>query len=113
MVLVSFDLSSMPLLSELTKYVIVNWYRTSQLNYNDERAILDRTTLPQPLLFISATKDSALPPSMSKNMDQIVPQLTRGQVDADHFAHWQKPEECNRIIKRWIEEVVLGGKSRL
>ncbi|KAK2753249.1 hypothetical protein FQN54_007940 [Arachnomyces sp. PD_36] len=90
-----------------------NWYRTSKLNYDDELAILDRNTLTQPLLFITATGDTALPPSMSKNMEKMVPQLTRRQVDAGHWAHWQRPEECNQIIKGWIEEVVFGKKSRL
>lgn len=93
--------------------MIVNWYRTSQLNFNDERAILDRKTLTQPLLFITATRDRALPPSMSKNMGEIVPQLTRGQLEAGHFAHWQESEECNRIIKGWMEGVVFGGKTML
>lgn len=85
----------------------------TELNYNDERAILDRNTLTQPLLFIAASRDKALLPSMSKNMDKVVPQLTRDEVDAEHWAHWQKAEECNRIIKGWFEGVVFGGKSTL
>ena len=74
---------------------------------------MDRKTINVPVLFVTASKDSALPPALSKNMDKVVPQLTRGEVDAQHWALWERPEECNGYIKRWIEEVVFGGKSRL
>ncbi|KAL8775331.1 MAG: hypothetical protein Q9209_000338 [Squamulea sp. 1 TL-2023] len=44
------------------------------------------------LLFIAATKDEALPPSMSRAMDKYVPDLTRKEVDAHHWALWEQPE---------------------
>lgn len=112
--LVGFHASPSTIQSKHTyKSYLVNWYRMSRRNYDDELPILDRNKLTQPLLFITATNDNALPPSMSRNLDKVVPQLTRGEVDASHWAQWEKPEECNRIIKGWIEEVVFGGKSML
>ncbi|RAH49931.1 alpha/beta fold hydrolase [Aspergillus brunneoviolaceus CBS 621.78] len=92
----------------------LNWYRTRKINYEDELAILNRR-ITAPLLFIQALKDPALPPNLGGGMTRTIPHLTYKQVNTGHWALWQKPEEVNKIIAWWLEEVVFGraGLSRL
>jgi soluble epoxide hydrolase / lipid-phosphate phosphatase len=37
----------------------------------------------------------------------VIPMLRRREVDAGHWALWEKPEEINRIVKEWMVEVVF------
>jgi soluble epoxide hydrolase/lipid-phosphate phosphatase len=51
---------------------------------------------------------------MSKNMDSLIPNLTRGEVAATHWALTQKPEAVNKIIRQWLEgEGLVAVKSSL
>lgn len=72
-----------------------------------------RKTIKQPTLYILATKDEILTRKLSMDMERHIPNLTRGEVPAGHWALWQTPIETNAIIKEWIEAVVLRGKSKL
>ncbi len=74
---------------------------------------LEKTTIDIPVLFIQATRDGALPPAMSFNMEKNLPHLTRKEVEANHWALWEAPEEVNGIVKEWLEGVVFGPKSTL
>ncbi|KAL8777016.1 MAG: hypothetical protein Q9213_008045 [Squamulea squamosa] len=69
----------------------LNWYRNREQNFKDELG-LEKTTIDVPVLFITATKDEALPPSMSRAMDKYIPDLTRKEVDTHHWALWEQPE---------------------
>ncbi|KAL1961150.1 hypothetical protein VTO42DRAFT_3095 [Malbranchea cinnamomea] len=93
----------------------LNWYRTRETNFKDELELLSkgRVNLTIPVLFVRANKDEALRPELSGHMGKYLPNLTVGEVDASHWALWEKPEECNQIIGNWIERVVFGGKSKL
>lgn len=93
----------------------LNWYRTRKPNFEDDQKIpaAQRNTIAQPTLFVLATKDSVLTPAMSKGMEQYLPNLTRAEVPASHWALWHAPAETNEHIKKWLEGVVLGGKSHL
>lgn len=89
----------------------MNWYRTRKVNFEDELAILGRQ-ITIPVLFIQALKDQALPPHLGKSMAKHVPNLTLKQVNAAHWALWEKPEEVNSIISTWLKEVALvAGRS--
>ena len=71
-------------------------------------------TIHQPVLFIQATYDSVLKPEMSKSMDALIPNLTRSEVAATHWALMQKPDEVNRLIRQWLEkEGLVRAKSAL
>jgi pimeloyl-ACP methyl ester carboxylesterase len=83
--------------------VAVNWYRTRQINYRDELAILDRK-IEVPTLFIQALRDQALPPHLGKSMAKHLPSLTVKQVNTSHWALWEKPQEVNEIIEGWLRE---------
>ncbi|KAI9713633.1 MAG: hypothetical protein M1812_006605 [Candelaria pacifica] len=91
----------------------LNWYRNRKQNFDDEYQRFDSGQINIPVLFIQATQDSALPPALSANMDQFIPNLTRKEVDADHWALWQTPLEVNDILKAWFEQHVFGSKSSL
>lgn len=68
-----------------------------------------------PTLFIAASRDKALPPLLSKGMEQYVPNLTRRQVDTSHWALIEAPEQVNEYIWQWLEPLLRGAsdKSRL
>jgi pimeloyl-ACP methyl ester carboxylesterase len=86
----------------------VNWYRQRRTNWEEDRALLDKKVIKQPVLFIQATYDSVLKPEMSKSMDSLIPNLTRGEVAATHWALTQKPEEVNQIVRQWLDGQGLG-----
>ncbi|KAL2702065.1 hypothetical protein AAEP93_006363 [Penicillium crustosum] len=89
----------------------LNWYRTRDVNYKDELAILDRE-IQIPTLFIQALRDQALPPQLGKSMAKHFPRLTLKQVDTSHWALWEKPEEVNEIIGTWLkDQSVADGRA--
>ncbi|KAH0843889.1 epoxide hydrolase [Fonsecaea pedrosoi] len=106
----------------------LNWYRTREVNYmNEWRDFYDNgrkdprqadrdTQLRQEVLFVLSTKDQALKPFMAAKMGERIPRLTRRDVDAGHWALWEKPEDCNRLIGEWLEAKVFptfGRDSKL
>ena len=106
----------------------LNWYRTREPNYmNEWRDFLAKGTktdsrpkdsmkLKMEVLFVLAKKDQALPAFMAAKMEERIPQLTRREVDAGHWALWERPADCNKIIGEWLEKKVfpsLGRESKL
>ncbi|KAK3214251.1 hypothetical protein GRF29_28g2487914 [Pseudopithomyces chartarum] len=91
----------------------LNWYRTRKVNWEQDKAILDKKTISIPTLFITATNDSVLKPEMSKGMEKFFPKLTRGEVKASHWALTQTPEQVNEIIAKWLDKQGLGSRSSL
>ncbi|KAF9737735.1 hypothetical protein PMIN03_003264 [Paraphaeosphaeria minitans] len=91
----------------------VNWYRTRKVNWEHDQALLDKKKIEQPLLFIQATNDNVLRPEMSKGMEKFIPNLTRGEVNASHWALTQTPEKVNAIIASWLGKQSLGNRSSL
>ncbi|SMY22555.1 unnamed protein product [Zymoseptoria tritici ST99CH_1A5] len=122
-----FEIAMTPLLSdeELDFYVQefmrngmngpLNWYRTRKVNWEDEQEMPEsaRKTIKQPTLYIFATKDGILTRELTLGMERHIPNLTRGEVPAGHWALWHTPVQTNALIKDWIEGVVLGGKTKL
>ncbi|KAF2125995.1 epoxide hydrolase-like protein [Dothidotthia symphoricarpi CBS 119687] len=92
--------------------IIVNWYRTRHANWEEDKSLLDKKTINQPTLFIQATQDSVLKPEMSRGMEALVPQLTRGEVAASHWALTQTPAEVNEILGKWLEGQGLVGEGK-
>ncbi|KAF2498045.1 epoxide hydrolase [Lophium mytilinum] len=92
----------------------LNWYRVRKANWEEDQALLgERSYIKIPTLFIAGKFDSVLLPSMSKGMEAYLPNLTRGEVDATHWAPTQKPDEVNAIIGNWLNQVGFGKKSSL
>ncbi|QSZ30050.1 hypothetical protein DSL72_004568 [Monilinia vaccinii-corymbosi] len=100
----------------------LNWYRTGELNFDDERELAklfhaedgSGRKVEIPTLFIAGARDEALPPIMGESMGQWFGEgkLRREEVDASHWALWEKPAEVNAYIKAFLLDV-LGGKSHL
>lgn len=90
----------------------MNWYRNREQNYKDELELVG-TDLDVPVLFVRALKDFALRPELSAQMGKQLKNLTEADVDGNHWVLWEKAQECNEIITRWIEGVVFGGKNKL
>ena len=42
---------------------------------------------------------------MSKGMESYIPNLTRGSVEASHWALWEAPEQVNKLIEGWLKKV--------
>ena len=75
--------------------------------------LISRKTISVPTLFIQANYDSVLQPSMAREMEKYLTNLSRGEVNTSHWALTQKPEEVNAIVKSWLEKVGFGTKSSL
>jgi len=91
----------------------LNWYRTRELNFRDEKplAAVKDFKIRCPVSFVVAKNDRALPPSMSQGMEKSFEDLTVREVDAGHWALWQKPEECNWLIEGFLETLLEEGEA--
>lgn len=88
----------------------LNWYRTRELNFEDEKVLAERgEKVGMPALFITAIHDAALPPWMSAGMEDNFKSLTRGEVNATHWALWEDADNVNGQVSRWLEGVFSGA----
>ncbi|KAG9240640.1 epoxide hydrolase [Calycina marina] len=85
-----------------------NWYRNGELNFEDEKQFAQaKFKFEMPVLFVGGTRDAALPPALSSGMEKWFRSLTRGEVDASHWALWEKPADVNQYLVEWLGG--LGG----
>ncbi|RFU79055.1 epoxide hydrolase [Trichoderma arundinaceum] len=90
----------------------LNWYRTREINAKDEIPRAKNgppLKFEMPALFIAASKDAALPPSMAKGMDAAYTDLTRAEVNASHWALTQASDEVNSQIGKWLNKALNGA----
>ncbi|KAF9869978.1 hypothetical protein CkaCkLH20_12587 [Colletotrichum karsti] len=83
----------------------LNWYRTGELNWKDELALVPGNAsytakYSQPALYIGGSLDSALPPVLSTGMETYFDSLSRGEVNGTHWVMWEKPEDVNSYVGR-------------
>ena len=94
----------------------LNWYRTGKLNFEDEKAMAEKMEgfkFDMPVLFVAGTKDAALPPALSQGMEKWFRCLMRGEVDANHWALWEKPAEVNQLIKEFLVGQIGARRASL
>lgn len=93
----------------------LNWYRNRRPTWEEELPLAEKgEKLKLPALLVTASRDGALPPSMSAGMEKHFDKLSRGEVDASHWALTHAADEVNGILQKWIEGVLDGGvKSSL
>lgn len=86
------------------------WYKTGKVNFDEDRKLLEegRTKVTMPALFIAASRDAALPPAMSKGMEQYCTDLVRKEVDASHWALWEAAADTNKYIREFVEPLLKG-----
>lgn len=85
-----------------------SWYRNGPANFEDEKELAAKmekggVQFEMPVLFVAGKRDGALPPALSGGMERWFRSLTRGEVDASHWALWERPAEVNRFIREWLE----------
>jgi soluble epoxide hydrolase/lipid-phosphate phosphatase len=61
-------------------------------------------------LYVAGTKDAALPPRLGAGMGRFCSDLRKAEVQAGHWALWEKPAEVNAVVGEWLRDVVLKGK---
>ncbi len=86
-----------------------NWYRTRQLNHEDEVRYLagHNGVISIPTLFIATNKDVALPPRLSKDMEKFFPKFTRRSVDTGHWGLVEGKEEVNAMVGEFLMRLVF------
>lgn len=83
----------------------LSWYRTAKTDFDDELPLAQagEINFSMPGLYIGATHDTALPPSMSEGMEEFFPEglLSRGEVVSSHWALWQAAAGVNKLVLDW------------
>lgn len=91
----------------------LNWYRTRELNWEDERVLVEegRCGIECPTLFVRASRDEALPEGMARGMERWFREggLEVRVVEAGHWALWQRRGECCEILGGWLEGQLGDG----
>lgn len=85
-----------------------NWYRTRELNSEDEEKLVDPNfKFPMPGMLLMADKDAALPPWMATGQEQYFAAGLKLELltDCSHWAMIQKPLEVNKHIGDFIKSV--------
>lgn len=93
----------------------LNWYRTRKVNFEEELELVQKGhdgRIRGPAMFITAKKDAALPPAMSRGMDGYFDGLVRREVDANHWALWEASREVNGFIGEFVSGVLEGKQVR-
>lgn len=83
----------------------LSWYRTAKIDFDEELSLVETgaVNFTMPGLYIGATMDTALPPSLSEGMEAYFDQgLSRGEVESSHWALWQAATGVNEIVGEWM-----------
>ncbi|KAI8888328.1 alpha/beta-hydrolase [Backusella circina FSU 941] len=90
----------------------LNWYKQTENNYEQCKGL--DPIINQPAMMVIADLDRALPPSMSAGMDKFIPKLEMHTVTGSgHWILWERPEECNALLKQWLSKVYPASKPQL
>uniref|UniRef100_A0A8C0FNH3 Epoxide hydrolase 2 n=1 Tax=Bubo bubo TaxID=30461 RepID=A0A8C0FNH3_BUBBB len=81
----------------------LNWYRNMRPNWRWALTAKDRK-ITMPALMVTAGKDVVLHPSMSRGMEEWIPQLRREHLEeCGHWTQMERPAALNRILVEWLE----------
>jgi soluble epoxide hydrolase/lipid-phosphate phosphatase len=87
----------------------LNWYRNHERNWEWGKQTAGGKVL-QPALMITAGKDTILTPEMSHGMEEWIPNLARGHIEAcSHWTQQEAPDELNRILIDWLTTLPHGA----
>ena len=105
----------------------LNWYRSREAMFLDDcdfffdgpkteasqwtgdKAIVK---IEQPLLYVFATRDMALQDWMTKQMEARIPKLVRRNVEASHWALWEKPDEVSKHIVEFCDSFLKSQERQ-
>ncbi|XP_053316714.1 bifunctional epoxide hydrolase 2 [Spea bombifrons] len=83
----------------------LNWYRNMDRNWQWGVSAHNWKILV-PALMVTAGKDVVLLPAMTKGMEALIPNLTRGHIeDCGHWTQMERPAAVNEILIKWLGEV--------
>ncbi|KAJ6263181.1 Tropinesterase [Drechslerella dactyloides] len=90
----------------------LSYYRTRRENHDDEKVLHD-PVIKVPVLFLGASRDAALPPSMAAGQGRFIPDLTTRTLECSHWMAWEKTDEVNALIASWLDDRLFGPRARL
>lgn len=94
-----------------------NWYRTSHLNYDDERALIKgpdgADKIAVPALMVTAESDPALPAILTTGMNNVIENLTMATVPGSHWVLWESSEAVSSQIKSFLAPMLGTSKASI
>jgi soluble epoxide hydrolase/lipid-phosphate phosphatase len=82
----------------------LNWYKQTHNNFVQSQGL--DPIINKPSMMVIAEHDKALPPSMADHMPKFIPGIEMHLVKGSgHWILWEKPEECNKLLKDFLERV--------
>ncbi|KAM4559632.1 bifunctional epoxide hydrolase 2 [Odontesthes bonariensis] len=82
----------------------LNWYRNTDENWK-WMCSRPKGKVLMPALMVTAGKDPVLLPVMSRGMEDLIPNLSRGHIEeCGHWTQMDKPAEANKILISWLKE---------
>lgn len=86
----------------------INYYRNFDHNW-ELTPQLRGVQVTQPSLLVTATHDKILTPEMTRGMERVVPNLTRGELDCGHWTQQEKPAEVNHLLLEFLRQLPSWG----
>ncbi|KAF9978722.1 hypothetical protein BGZ73_000732 [Actinomortierella ambigua] len=87
----------------------LNYYRTRQINFEDELSLPRKTKRPHPSCLIVASDDPVLKPALSENMAKQFDSFDRVFVTAAHFAMTENPKAVNEALDTYLAKLFPEG----
>ncbi|KAI8967459.1 Alpha/Beta hydrolase protein [Mycotypha africana] len=82
----------------------LNWYKQTHNNFHQCKNL--DPVIKKKSLMVTAEKDFALPPSMAEGMSKLIPDLQLKSISGSgHWVLWEKPEECNNYLEKFLAGV--------
>jgi len=97
----------------------LNWYRVRDLNHEDELVFLQaspRYRFKMPAMLVMAEHDIAFPPEVADKQQRFFGKGMLKQHLMKGCSHWimiERPDEANRLIGEFVEEVLVAERARL
>lgn len=80
----------------------INWYRNLERNTRILAGTTDQINVP--CLMISAEDDIFLPPDLTDDMEDYIPELEKHLIhDCGHWSQAERPSEVNHLIIDWLK----------
>ncbi|CEI89012.1 hypothetical protein RMCBS344292_03387 [Rhizopus microsporus] len=87
----------------------LNWYKQTHNNYVQCKGL--DPVIRKPAMMVMAEKDAALPPEIASKAPEFIPGIEMHLVsDSGHWILWEKPEECNQLLKNFLGRVDPANK---
>lgn len=100
------------------------WYRTREHNFADEyehflaprgtgaEQLREDPGIEQDVLHILTKRDRVFDAETCRATESGFKKLTKKEIDADHWALWEKPQVINDVLTQWLREVVFHDEKR-